>query len=377
MQEIHFHFPGNIASQSSSFQFILYLFEAPEISLEHIQNEEVILLSNLDSAGNADGYTHLLMPLRNGQETAWYPHILTLTSKGTPDRIVSGKHPIIVQTTKGTREVAINFTQPQANHQLEFGNSLSVKANFTSANNDPIPGVLNFNIKFMRENELASSVVLNASSVDGLIELDDPFGPNSAGEWSVEIEFSGNSELLPEKESLDFTVIPAESRLQLIGFETPRRHKIGQSLNVRGQLGLSNNNPEEVDLSGIPVTFSITDENSINVDTSRLPTIETDEAGNFSFNFPPTEEYEEFFGKEGTWMIQAHTLGNENIKGDDSEKEKIEVVRKRGYAILCQGSIPGEEGLSDHQKTINFIKTVFIQSGQFEDGKKPYCIRSV
>ena len=74
-----------------------------------------------------------------------------------------------------------------------------------------------------------------------------------------------------------------------------------------------------------------------------------------------------FFDGEGEWKITARFKETPNLGASDiGEDKKIVVRRKAGYAILVLGSVKSEEGLAEHENTINFVRRTLEPAG-FDD----------
>ena len=373
-----YQFTWDISPEAGLFEFRLYLFESPTLTLTQIENGEPILLNNsLSSNFDRSGFNHNLQnAVRNDEnETTWYPHVL-ITSGPFINQIHSGENTLTVkrESIVVQEEVTITVTTPSSGLEILYGQGVELVAGISGQS--PVVGTNTVTVIFESPNQDINEILELA--INGSIQLTNPFVPADTGPWQLRIDWPGNAEFKPKvSENINFTVKKSKARLELFNLGAP--HFKGRPLRIVGQLSLLNGNPGQVNLGGIPIALSVLDENGVSLDTSDLAEFDgfpddtsvlTDEDGFFEFTFDITM-HPEFFSREGNWSIQAHSIGNDNLSEVlSSEGHPIPVRSKRGYAILCQGSIPPDndgivEGLEQHRETLKFVKRVLETDGSF------------
>ncbi|MBF0371730.1 MAG: chitobiase/beta-hexosaminidase C-terminal domain-containing protein [Magnetococcales bacterium] len=108
------------------------------------------------------------------------------------------------------------------------------------------------------------------------------------------------------------------------------------------------------DLSGMTITFTVTDP-----DGSVVATEETETDGSDGrFAIPELSG----FGEEGYYTIEASFAGNALLMASDGSAT-LYVGPSAGYAIIVEGKIDSEEGLESHNLTTNRIYNHFIDRG--------------
>ena len=327
--------------------------------------------------------------IENGDELTFTPedwgepHVITLSAldeigsdTDTANLFISqssGLNPVtnknfILKVNKNLKKnTAVTFIEPKEDEEITFGRTIPVQALITSENGDAIFGNNGVIVRFLKSPEETVIAELDELSEDGFVVLNDNFVPDSAGTWVTELEWLGSAIFEPKTSTHNFVVQPAETTITLL-FQGAT-HVLGQELTIVGQLKISSLNPGNVDLSGVEMNVRLIDP----LETLRpLPVIHTsnDEDGingQFAMTIPGT-----VFDMEGNWELQVATDGNANLMPSKSETITIRVLRKPGYAILCLGSVPAPpggtpEGIDDHRRTIDYVKTVLSSDAGFTD----------
>jgi|GEM_PF-1701659 len=101
-----------------------------------------------------------------------------------------------------------------------------------------------------------------------------------------------------------------------------------------------------VDLSGMTITFTVTDPDGLK---TTLSTTTYDEFGHY------TKLALTGFTKKGTYKLKAGFAGNTYLAASATDVESILVGSSAGYAIIVEGKISNNEGLDSHNKTTNRI----------------------
>ena len=362
--EDSYRFTWDIAGDTERFQFRLYLFEDTELTFDQILNGDAFLLtSSLDSLIDAQGYTHMRMPVREGRsESTWFPHVLMDFT------VISGPNSVTVQSGSDREAVDITFIEPKEEMEILYGQTLAVEAVIEGAEMTDIMGSNTVIVRFKKGVDEIPPGGIVESSDDGHVSLNNNFVPNSQGMWEVEIDWPGNAQFLPKKAARIFTVNKSKSTMDLAPLGAT--HVLGSELKVVGRLRIKTFNPGIVDLSGVDIEFSLTDPTGR---SREIPSVQTTnnannqggDNGQFETVIP-----KETFDIEGNWQLGVATPGNENLMPPSNSGDfTLRVRQKRGYAILCQGSISASdgnrpEGVDDHRRTLDYVKAVLIANGQ-------------
>lgn len=362
-----YRFAWSLPLDLPRFDFNLYFFDQTQLTLEQIQvgNAE-LAAEGLHNIANKLGFKRNTLPVRSNQaQTTWYPHILINTGPFA-NKIDPGQH-LTVQSNAEREDVRIVLMEPKENEEILFGQSITVEALISSENGDSIIGSNAVIVRLEKVSGETPITEIDESSDNGSIKLNNDFVPSSAGTWTVEIDWLGNSQYQPKTASREFRVNPSETTIALAFQETT--HVLGQALRIIGLLRIRTLNTSNVDLSGVEMSFNLTDP----AGTLRpLPMTQTsnDEGGlngQFETIIPGT-----VFDMEGNWQLQVSTEGSANLLSSESEFIPIRVLQKPGYAILCLGSVSARtgsrpEGLDDHQRTRDYVKTVLSSNAGFKD----------
>ena len=311
------------------------------------------------------------------------PHVITLSALGEIDSDTdtanlsitqsSGLNPVtnknfVLKVNKNLREnTAVTIIEPKEDEEITFGQTIPVQALITSENGDGIIGKNGVIMRFLKPPDQTVSAELDELSDDGFVVLNDNFVPDSAGTWVTEVEWLGSAKFLHKISTRNFVVQPAETTITLI-FQGAT-HVLGQELRIVGQLKISDLNPGNVDLSGVEMNLRLTDplDSLRTVPVTLTSNDENGLNGQFELTIPNST-----FDMEGPWNLQVFTEGNGNLMSGESEVIPFRVLQKPGYAILCLGSVPAPpegtpEGVEDHRRTIDYVKTVLTSGAGFTD----------
>ena len=351
-----YRFSWDISPDIATLDFFLALLEEPVADKQQIQSAD--FGHNLNSNANKQGFTREQMPVKEGKsESTWYPHIL-ITSGEQENKIFSAPYPVRVLNEVERENVTMTFIEPQEKKKIFFGQTLPVEALINGESGTSITGSNAVMVRFKELDDDAPIVEIDESSDNGSIKLNNDFAPNSAGTWTVEIEWLGNAQFLPGLQARSFSVSQSNTAILLAPLG---QHILGTNLRIVGQLRITTNNPGDVDLSGVPIEFELrnTRDELIPIPLTQTTNNPGEINGRFETIIPA-----ETLDHVGDWTLQALTNDTENLFGSFSDQVIIKVRKKAGYAILCQGSIEGQEGVEDHRRTIEYVKETLIAGGR-------------
>ena len=356
-----YRFSWSIPSDLPRFDFNLYLIDRPQLTLEQIQaGDAEAIARDLNNVADKLGFTQNGLPVRPNQpETAWYPHILMNTGPLT-NEIISGQHAVTVRRNVVREDVTIVIIDPKEDEDIILGQTIEVEALIMSENGNSITGSNAVIVRFKKFSEETPIAEIDESSDNGSVVLNDDFVPDSSGTWTVEIDWLGNVQFQPKVQARAFNVQKGQTTIDLAPLG---QHVLGTELRLVGQLRIITGNPGGVDLSGLMINFELKDPNENTIPIPRVPT--TNKAGGQNGRFETTISAE-ILDLEGDWTIRALTSETENFSSSVSDDVIIKVRKKVGYAILCQGSVPGNppEGVNDHRRTIEYVKDTLLAGGR-------------
>jgi Leucine-rich repeat (LRR) protein len=178
---------------------------------------------------------------------------------------------------------------------------------------------------------------------------------NTSGLWHVVTTWEGHDCLLPAiSEPISLTVKKATTEIVLD--VTHDAIKYGESISISGIFAPV---PDcGGDLSGVQILLDFTN----GIETLSETIYTNDRAGHFQIvNYMGLNAL-------GDWQIQAFVFDENNAyETSTSAPMIVRVVESAGYAILVQGMIENEEGLSSHKKTCNFVYEQLRQRGVKDD----------
>ena len=260
------------------------------------------------------------------------------------------------QLIRKKQDVEITFEEPEDGADILFGQNVPVRAFVQSQNRTALTVLAR--VRFV--NEARNQVIEQfRSAQNGLLEIPLGFTPIATGMWRVEIQTGENDQYFQGNAVRLVTVRRSKSGLELFHLGAP--HFPGQDLAVIGELSLLNLNLGGVSLKDYMIDFKIRNPDGTTVATSN-PSLSaiTDKNGEFSLSISTNN----IFNMEGDWTLQAVHDGDNNIVEASSSVYTIPVRNKRGYAILVRGSVRSGEGIAEHQKTIDFVKSTLRADGQ-------------
>jgi len=177
--------------------------------------------------------------------------------------------------------------------------------------------------------------------------------------------------LFQDNTSLQFYSIDSLSNTEAIKTETYNFTQIATHLSILlSTQTIKQNDPVDVsgslseystaniDLSGLPVTLTVT---LNSVPTATFTTTTDSVNGHYIFN--DIGKGTSVFSLKGTYGITAHFGGTGLLQAANSSTQALLVGNSAGYAVIVEGKVPNDEGLQSHNKTANRIYQHLLDRG--------------
>lgn len=204
---------------------------------------------------------------------------------------------------------------------------------------------------------------LNGGNTNGAGVFADSFTPNRAGAWTFEAAWNGNSQFLGDSGSAALTVLKAQPTVTLslaassgaVGLPTIDAGDMVATATISAPLP-----PELASLrSGLPVRLFLRKPDGSSV--GPVGPVNTDANGVAVFLKSDFTSAGIPFTEPGTWQLIAEYTGNSNFKAatstgyDQPTSARLTIKDGAGYAVICVGRLPSDEGSQEHNKTGDFV----------------------